>query len=207
MKIKEVAVNKLKKLNLLDWIIIASLILGGTVTYMADSMGLIDLSKNDNNKKNVEEQKNKEEKVVSGFKGDLIDGRLNTQYLIDKMLEQESFLEYRYESEFGPEYRVGWTRNPNRSDVTDMVRLVEPKFYGYRIVYKDDKFVAERSPLVDDIREIIDEYPFFEEKFYTFVSTEFRICKEDIASLTVDNIRNHIDAIKPVTEYELPRII
>ena len=113
-------------------------------------------------------------------KGDLFDGRENWDYLFNYMKEHQDFIRYHYhytavESQYVFVYTLGkygfanvevpkedWTTNKNVRGLDGIIQVCHHKYYGYKIEYKDGKYVKIQSPLVDDIREIIDEYPYFE---------------------------------------------
>lgn len=81
----------------------------------------------------------------------------------------------------------GWHSNPYDSDNTGKTRLYHHRYYGYRIVYKDGKFKVEQSPLVDDIREIINEYPYFSENCVTTVYEQFRFSEWELPYLSPED--------------------
>lgn len=204
MKIKEVNEEKLKKMSLLDWILMITLIGTGVITYMADTLGLISIPiiGNSDNSRMVYGMTMKDKELMD-VQSKFIEGRSNIDYLTNVMLSNKPYLEYYYKNIYDNPITSGWTINPNRIGITGRVRLVEPKYYGYKIGYDNDKIVEIKSPLVDNFMEIIDEYPYYDKYFcYTFVRTEFEINIEDIPSLTVDNIRHHIDAAEPIVENE-----
>ena len=65
----------------------------------------------------------------------------------------------------------------------------------YKIIYKNNKFSKVSSYAVDDIREIMDEYPYFPENCVTEVYEEFRFGRWDLPDLSPDdfNTFNHPD--------------
>lgn len=81
----------------------------------------------------------------------------------------------------------GWTDNPYHPDNTGDVKLYHHMYYGYKLVYKDGKYKLEESPLVNDIREIIFEYPYFSEDCVTTVYKEFRFNEYILGSLSPDD--------------------
>ncbi len=81
----------------------------------------------------------------------------------------------------------GWTSNPNYYNNTGLTRLYHHRYVGYRIVNNNGKFELEESEPVDDIREIIDEYPYFAEKCATLVYKQFRYRKSELAGLSPDD--------------------
>ena len=55
-------------------------------------------------------------------------------------------------------------------------------------VYKNGKWINERSPFVDDIRDIIDEYPYFELDCYKVVHKDYKFKKKELANLKVSDV-------------------
>ena len=125
----------------------------------------------------------------------------NWDYLYNKMAHNHDYLRFYYEywtteietytdSEGNTKTRTkrvhhdGWTDNPYRSDNTGRVRLYHHMYYGYKLIYKDGKYKLEESPLVNDIREIIFEYPYFSEDCVTTVYEEFKFKKRELGSLS-----------------------
>ena len=139
-------------------------------------------------------------------------GRDNWDYLYNLMAAQEDYLEFFYEYDTIETYtetdsdgntetktrtvhHEGWHTNPYDSDNTGRVRLYHHRFYGYKIIYKNNKFSKVSSYAVDDIREIMDEYPYFPENCVTEVYEEFRFGRWDLPDLSPDdfNTFNHPD--------------
>ena len=139
-------------------------------------------------------------------------GRDNWDYLYNLMAAQEDYLEFFYEYDTIETYtetdsdgntetktrtvhHEGWHTNPYDSDNTGRVRLYHHRFYGYKIIYKNNKFSKVSSYAVDDIREIMDEYPYFPENCVTEVYEEFRFSRWDLPDLSPDdfNTFNHPD--------------
>ena len=204
MKIKEVNVNKVKKLSLMDIIIISSLIASGILAYMADTFGLLGNSITFNSDEpRIVYGKTKREETLDKVKAKYLEGKTNIEFLLNKMASNKPYLEFNYDNLYENPITSGWTTNPNRIGLTGKVRLVEPKYFGYKFIYDNGEVLKVKSPLVDNFMEIIEEYPYFDENYCsTYVSTVFNINIEDIPSLTVDNIRHHIDAVEPVIETE-----
>ena len=142
----------------------------------------------------------KDDEAFYRTKGDLFEGAPNWNYLYNKMASKKDYLEFYYEyttddyvsetDEDGNECgywttttHSGWTTNPKDSDNTGRTRLYHHRFYGYRILYKDGKYIKEKSPLADDIRDIIDEYPYFEEDCVKAVYKSFDFKRSDLPNL------------------------
>lgn len=59
-----------------------------------------------------------------------------------------------------------WTDNPNGEDLTGNERICHHMYFGYRIFKNSDgTYSLDKSPLVDDLLSIKDEYPYFKEKY------------------------------------------
>ncbi len=68
----------------------------------------------------------------------------------------------------------GWTTNPYNSDNTGKVKIVHTRYYGYRIYEdKNKKFILQRSPYVDDIRSIMEDYPYYSANYSSDGIQEF----------------------------------
>lgn len=136
---------------------------------------------------------------------DRLNGRFvgvdNWDYLYFQMAHHHDYLmfywerwereERKYTDEDGNEHTDyelvhydDWTDNPYHPDNTGDVKLYHHMYYGYKLVYKDGKYKLEESPLVDDIREIIFEYPYFSEDCVTTVYEEFKFKKRELGSLS-----------------------
>ncbi len=82
----------------------------------------------------------------------------------------------------------GWTSNPNNSDNTGETRLYHHRYYAYRIVLKDGTYTLEKSPNVDDIREVLDEYPYVsEDNCFTTVHETFYYSRHDLPDLDAND--------------------
>lgn len=127
-------------------------------------------------------------------------GKDNWDYLYYKMSNLHDYLKFYYEYDVVETRTVtdsegnshvetytvhydGWTDNPNNSDNTGKTRLYHHKYFGYRVVKNNNKFTLEKSPLVDDIREIIDEYPYLCERCEATVYKEFRFNRHKLNQL------------------------
>lgn len=138
-----------------------------------------------------------------GNKG-LFEGEKNWPYLFNVMSHQEDYLRFFYEYDTVEIYYVrdsegrniphtkvvhheGWTSNPLDSNNTGKTRLYHHRFFGYRIINENGKFRLEKSPIVDDVRQIINEYPYFTEDFVTEVYETFKFSRYELKDLSVDD--------------------
>ena len=78
----------------------------------------------------------------------------------------------------------GWTTNPRDSDNTGRVRLFHHRFYGYRFYESNGEYIKKMSPLVDDIRDIIDDYPFFSDDCIEIVYKDFNFKRHELLFLS-----------------------
>jgi hypothetical protein len=137
-------------------------------------------------------------------KKDLFEGKNNWNYLYKVMASKHDYLKFYYEyttdeyismtDEDGNECgywssttHSGWTDNPNDSDNTGTYRLYHYRFFGYRIIYKNGEYVKERSPLVDDIRDIIDDYPYFDVDCSSTVYREYKTDRRQLKNLRIQD--------------------
>lgn len=149
----------------------------------------------------------------------LFDGKENFPYLYSVMAGCHDYLMFYYEYTTVETYvttnskgktethtrtvhHSGWTNNPYDSNNTGKTRLYHHKFYGYRIINENGKYSLKKSPLVDDIRDIIDEYPYYYENCIDEVYKEFRFSKLQLPSLSPNDfdIFDHPDLTN--TSYE-----
>ena len=148
----------------------------------------------------------KDEKIYKLLnKNKLFKGTDNWTYLYNIMATHQDYLMFYYEYEtVGIEWvfnskgggyarnvietEDGWTDNPNYIHNTGSTLLYHPRYYGYRIIYKDGKYDLERSKAVDDIREIIEEYPYFSENCIEEITAEFEFAPEELPFISIDSI-------------------
>ncbi len=112
-------------------------------------------------------------------KGNLFEGDDNWKYLYNVMKSNsKDYLTFHYHYTTTSTYTTtdskghththtrtnhhsGWSEDPTHRGVDGDVRINHHKFYGYRIVKKNGEYIKEQSPIVDDFRDIINDYPFF----------------------------------------------
>ena len=135
----------------------------------------------------------------------LMVGEDNFDYLYYLMASKKDYFKFHYEFDTVESYTVeddegnkitkwrtvhheGWHTNPYDSDNTGLVRLYHHRYYGYRIVLNSNgKFVLERSPAVDDIREVLDEYPYVPENCIKMVYEQYRFPVSELQYLDVND--------------------
>lgn len=116
----------------------------------------------------LEEKDRKLAKFIQRKKLLLID--YNKAYLKRLMKSNQDFVEYEYEyDEWWMCGTIGmwktkydWTSDPNHSDLTGEVRQGHYRYQGYKIINnKIGGYKLVKSPLVDNIMLVKDEYPYF----------------------------------------------
>lgn len=143
-----------------------------------------------------------DEKIYKLLKDNgLFEGTTNWNYLFNVMASKKDYLMFYYhyttvetytetDSEGNIEVKTrtvehnGWTANPYDSNNTGRTRLFHHRFLGYKIVNENDKFKLKKSPAVDDIREIIMEYPYFKEDCTIEVYEEFLFNKYELGNIS-----------------------
>ena len=131
----------------------------------------------------------------------LFEGASNWEYLYNKMVSNHNYLEFYYQYtttetyvtvgykgratvRVRPVVRRGWHTDPNSSRNTGEVRLCHHRYIGYKIINENGKLKLEKSPEVDDIREIINEYPYFKEGCTTIVTSDtYEFNKSELSKL------------------------
>ena len=143
---------------------------------------------------------------------DLFVAEKNWDYLYARMAGAHDWLEFYYEyytyethtytdsdgkthTETERVRHDGWHTDPRDSDNTGDVRLFHNRFYAWRAIYKDGDFTLQRSPLVDDIRQVLEDYPYAGEKCSETVYKAFRFNTWDLPKLKVSDFTtfNHPD--------------
>jgi hypothetical protein len=118
----------------------------------------------------------------------LFDGIDNFDYLYNFMASTEDYLEYYYEyyettvhniyddkgnvigTYTTTERKDGWSTDRNHRGNNGKIRLCHYQFYGYKPLLVDGKWQLFRSECVDDIREVLEYYPYVAEDFSTVVT-------------------------------------
>ena len=145
--------------------------------YEDGSFKIFDYKRQDDYETMTEEDKGFFE--IKGIK--LYKGSDNWDYLYNVMASKKDRIEYRYRYDDGFDYAYRWIEsNQENKHYTGDVRVYHYRFCGHRIILKDGVWIDERSPFVDDIRDIIDEYPYFQLDPYTVVHKDYKVKKEDI---------------------------
>ncbi len=116
----------------------------------------------------------------------------NLDYVVNTQEAQHDFTEYRYRYThlqpiphfrkigkvtstyftYIPVTRYSWTSDPNHSRLTGETRLCHYVYRAYKVGKNEKgKYVMIESPYVEDLREVMDEYPYMKKEFYTIVTT------------------------------------
>lgn len=130
----------------------------------------------------------------------LFNGYNNWNYLYYEMSQKHDYLKFYYEYDTIETHTTinsdgevetytetvhhdGWHTNPYDSDNTGKTRLYHHVYYGYRVLYRNGKYVLDRSPYVDDVREILEEYPYVCEDGYDETYETFRFKRQELPYL------------------------
>lgn len=152
----------------------------------------------------LEITKNDEEYYKLLSKNDLFVGEDNWDYLYNLMANQNDYLMFYYEYYTTETYTTvdedgditfhtievhhdGWHKNANDSDNTGLTRLYHHRYYGYRIVNDGGKPKLEQSKAVDDIRDVIFDYPYFNDYPIVTVYEQYKFKKKELSELSVDD--------------------
>ena len=129
----------------------------------------------------------KEDEAFYEAKGKMFKGEDNWDFLFSLMQGKKDHIEYCSESDdgFGNAATSWFTSKP--SGFNGRIRVYHYRFCGHRLVYQDGKWINERSPFVDDIREIINEYPYFEIDCYTQVYKEYKVDRNLLKSIKLED--------------------
>ena len=127
----------------------------------------------------------------------------NWNYLCNLMRNNHDWLEFYYhytelvtktrtnsdgdlETYTETETHSGWTTDPDYVHNTGEVRLYHHRYCGYRFIFENGEFKLDRSKAVDDIQDIIDDYPYFGEKCAVHVYKDFSFNTRDLSNLSPD---------------------
>lgn len=142
--------------------------------------------------------------------------------IIDSIKEtQNDYYEYRYEYPFMmpiphtiyngktisiyytyiPTTHHSWTKDVNRGDLTGEIRVCHYVYYGYKIIEKENgTYDVEKSEYVDDIRDIMDEYPYIKAKYFEIVDGETKNIldyedgqEQELTEEELENILNNLE--------------
>lgn len=152
----------------------------------------------------LEITQNDEEYYKLLAKKQLFVGEDNWDYLYNLMASQHDYLMFYYEYYTTETYTTtddkgnvtihtrqvhhdGWHGKASDSDNTGLTRLYHHRYYGYRIINDGDKLRLEESPAVDDIRDIIFDYPYFSDQPIIEVYEQYKFKRKELPELSVDD--------------------
>ena len=82
----------------------------------------------------------------------------------------------------------GYTDDPTHEGLDGKVRLNHYQYFGYKIEYNNGKYELIKSPLVDDINEIINDYPYYSLECSEIVTKDLEYDKDMVASVRIEDI-------------------
>lgn len=85
------------------------------------------------------------------------------------------------------ETHSGWSENPRHRGVTGKVRVHHKVYYAYKLVYNNKDLELEKSNPVDDIRTIINEYPYISENTNEEVTADFKFKTRELPYLNLED--------------------
>lgn len=115
----------------------------------------------------------------------------NLDVILSKQEQNQDYIEYRYSYTYyqpishsytvnkstyiyytyKPMTRYSWTSDPNHRNLTGEQRLCHYVYTAYKIDKNEKgKYVLIPSNEVDNIKEVMDEYPYIKEKYYKIVN-------------------------------------
>jgi hypothetical protein len=139
-------------------------------------------------------------------KDTLFRGDENWDYLYNLMSDNKDYIEYHYDyhkrrvvttsSAQTLTYPVqqrhaGWTTDSTHEGLDGKVKLHHYQYNKYQIYYKDGKYRKKKSPLVDDIRDIINEYPYFSIDCFEIIEKEYEFDKDNVSKVTINDINEY----------------
>ncbi len=98
----------------------------------------------------------------------------NIDLILAQQEQNRSFMIYEYS--YNTNSRVGsstsyyWTNDPEHEDLTGKEKEVHYIYQAYNVKKDEDgKFIVYPSPIVEDIMEVMEEYPYIRENYYVAV--------------------------------------
>ena len=125
----------------------------------------------------------------------LFNGLFNWNYLYNEVSRHKDYMQYYYEyNKIEPYYNEagekvgeklvphkGWTNSYKDDHLTGLCRVCHHRYYSFKLIKLDGHYALQRSPLIDDIRDVLEEYPYV-------LPANFEIVCHDI-ELTPDLMR------------------
>lgn len=129
----------------------------------------------------------------------LFEGIENIDYIHYQIRNNRDYMKFYYhyeeshteEDEDGNKRKVtetheGWSTNPRHRGVTGKTRVYHTRYYAYKLIQKDDKLELEKSPSVDDVRTILNEYPYVGENTTQEVTEIFYFSSFELPYLNLE---------------------
>lgn len=85
-------------------------------------------------------------------------------------------------------HHSGWHDNASSINNTGRVRVGHNRYYAFRVNYSEKGVELEQSPYVDDIREVISDYPYVAEDCDETIYAEMEFSKDKLPYLTLNAI-------------------
>lgn len=130
----------------------------------------------------------------------LFDGRDNIDFINYQIATRHDYMDFYYyyketyteeDSEGNIKEKTvthsGWTINPYHRGITGKVRVNHPRYYAYKITINNNNLDLIQSDSVDDIRTIINEYPYISENTYHYVSKIFYFFPLEVPFLKLED--------------------
>ncbi|MBP3634841.1 MAG: hypothetical protein J6J17_00060 [Bacilli bacterium] len=150
----------------------------------------------------------------------LIEDNIDT--ILQNQAENKDYIEYRYSYIYNqpiPNYMLigketylyytyitttmySWTRDANHANLTGEQRKCHYVYTAYKIEKDENgKFVLIPSEPVDDIRKVMEEYPYIKEKYYKIVDLEngYDLDYEEGPEEELEKIEDNLDSSKKET--------
>ena len=132
---------------------------------------------------------------------DLFDGKENIDFINYQIKQNTDYLKfyYYYEDTYykktkngntiaKTEKHSGWTTNRYQRGVTGETRVYHTRYYAYKLVFENGKLKVKKSRPVDDVREILNEYPYISEDSNGEVHETFYFSRYDVLNVNVKDI-------------------
>lgn len=129
----------------------------------------------------------------------LFEGIDNIDYVHHQIKTNRDYMEFYYEyeetyyeeDEDGNKVKKtreysGYTTNPRHRGVTGKTVVYHTRYYAYSLIYKDGNLELEKSPSVDDVREVLTEYPYISENTKHQVSQTFYFSRFELPYLDLE---------------------
>lgn len=130
----------------------------------------------------------------------LFEGKENIDYIHYQIRKNRDYMKFYYyyeetyevEDEDGEKRQVtdtysGWSTDPRHRGVTGKTRVYHTRYFAYKLVQRNGKLELEKSPSVDDVRTILNEYPYISESTTQEVSETFNFGRLELPYLNLED--------------------